>query len=207
MDKRPWLLERRPFLGIAAMAPPVAAFGMAEVPPVVETNAGRVRGAWAQGVANFKGVRYGAQSPQRAIGLAEAAILRGLTTDCPLSEDCLFLNVWPSSPSHGAARPVMFWLHGGGFVAGSSASTVYDGTRLAARREVVVITINHRLGLFGHYRAVRPPSFICWRGRRPPTVPGGRPRTRSTWRSCSTTYWHRRNSSDPPRRLSAWPTP
>ena len=64
-------------------------------------------------------------------------------------EDCLFLNVWtPATDS--AARPVMVWLHGGGFGAGSGGAAMYDGAALARRGDVVVVTVNHRLNVFGY---------------------------------------------------------
>ena len=65
------------------------------------------------------------------------------------SEDCLFLNVW--TPSINASRkwPVMVWLHGGGFAYGSGAWPAYDGGNLA-RKDVIVITLNHRLNAFGY---------------------------------------------------------
>ncbi|HEY8698214.1 MAG TPA: carboxylesterase/lipase family protein [Rhizomicrobium sp.] len=64
-------------------------------------------------------------------------------------EDCLFLNVWTPSVS-GGKRPVMVWLHGGGFAYGSGAWPAYDGTNLAKRGDVVVVTLNHRLNAFGY---------------------------------------------------------
>ena len=65
------------------------------------------------------------------------------------SEDCLVLNVWaPATDS--AKRPVMVWLHGGGFSAGSGSSAWYDGVRLAQKQDVVLVTINHRLNVFGY---------------------------------------------------------
>jgi para-nitrobenzyl esterase len=64
-------------------------------------------------------------------------------------EDCLFLNVWTPSTS-GGKRPVMVWLHGGGFAYGSGAWPAYDGTNLAKRGDVVVVTLNHRLNAFGY---------------------------------------------------------
>jgi para-nitrobenzyl esterase len=66
-----------------------------------------------------------------------------------LSENCLVLNVWTSA-ADSAKRPVMVWLHGGGFAVGSGSAPAYDGTRLAARGDVVVVTINHRLNVFGY---------------------------------------------------------
>lgn len=145
---------------------------------VVDTGSGRLRGRRTGRVASFKGVRYGEETstrrfraaqparrwagirdaldyanhaPQLSIGLGEASILAGLSIERPQSEDCLFLNLWASSPTTRAQLPVMVWLHGGGFVAGSGASHLYDGTRLADRENVVVVTLNHRLGIFGHW--------------------------------------------------------
>src|SRR5690606_14693249 len=66
----------------------------------------------------------------------------------PESEDCLFLNVWTSSIARDRPRPVMVWLHGG-FFSSSSGSTV-DGSALAARGDVVVVSLNHRLNAFGY---------------------------------------------------------
>jgi para-nitrobenzyl esterase len=65
------------------------------------------------------------------------------------SEDCLFLNVWTQGLDD-KKRPVMVWMHGGGFAYGSGAWPSYDGTNLAKRGDVVVVTINHRLNAFGY---------------------------------------------------------
>jgi para-nitrobenzyl esterase len=64
------------------------------------------------------------------------------------SEGCLYLNVWTGAHSAGEKRPVLVWLHGGGFSGGSGAVAVYDGAELA-RRGLVVVTINYRLGALG----------------------------------------------------------
>jgi len=64
-------------------------------------------------------------------------------------EDCLVLNIWTRG-TDSAKRPVMVWLHGGGFAVGSGSGAAYDGTRLAQRGDVVVVTINHRLNVFGY---------------------------------------------------------
>jgi para-nitrobenzyl esterase len=66
-----------------------------------------------------------------------------------ISEDCLVLNVWTPS-LHRGKRPVMVWLHGGGFTGGSDGAPTYDGTNLARRRDVVVVGLNHRLNVFGY---------------------------------------------------------
>ncbi|HEU5443124.1 MAG TPA: carboxylesterase family protein [Steroidobacteraceae bacterium] len=66
------------------------------------------------------------------------------------SEDCLYLNVWTSAPDLHHRLPVLVWVPGGGFVAGSGSAAVYDGARLAAHG-IVVVTINYRVGLFGFF--------------------------------------------------------
>jgi len=66
------------------------------------------------------------------------------------SEDCLILNVWTPAVEDGGDRPVMVWLHGGAFIAGSGASPWYEGTNLARKGDVVVVTLNHRLGALGY---------------------------------------------------------
>lgn len=66
------------------------------------------------------------------------------------SEDCLVLNVWTRGPGDGGRRPVMFWCHGGGFASSSGSPLMYGGERLAQRGDVVVVTVNHRLGALGY---------------------------------------------------------
>ncbi|HET7842322.1 MAG TPA: carboxylesterase family protein, partial [Terriglobia bacterium] len=69
----------------------------------------------------------------------------------PMGEDCLVLNVWtPSVGRGGGKRPVMVWLHGGGYTSGSGGFICYDGTQLARKHDVVAITVNHRLTVFGY---------------------------------------------------------
>ncbi|GHV21518.1 carboxylic ester hydrolase [Clostridia bacterium] len=66
----------------------------------------------------------------------------------PISEDCLYLNVWTSAEKSDAKLPVIVWIHGGGFTGGSGTVPLYDGEAMA-RKGVVFVTINYRLGLFG----------------------------------------------------------
>lgn len=66
----------------------------------------------------------------------------------PRSEDCLYLNVWTAAPDAEAKRPVMVWIHGGSYLFGAGSQPIYDGEALA-RRGVVLVTINYRLGPFG----------------------------------------------------------
>ena len=74
----------------------------------------------------------------------------GPLPDLPLSEDCLSLNVWTPAVNDNGRRPVLFWLHGRGFAEGAGSEAWYSGAALAKRGDVVVVTINHRLNIFGY---------------------------------------------------------
>src|SRR5690606_20923582 len=66
-----------------------------------------------------------------------------------MSEDCLFLSVYqPATASH-SKWPVMVWIHGGGYLVGTIFSSIYDARQLVARGDLIVVTINYRLGPFG----------------------------------------------------------
>ena len=88
--------------------------------------------------------RFGAQCMQNRQGWDSFA------SPQPISEDCLTLNVWTPSAGAKPALPVMVWIHGGGLVSGSGSSAVFDGASLA-RRGVVIVTFNYRLGRFGFF--------------------------------------------------------
>jgi len=111
------------------------------------------------------GMNFGPPAIQMAIGTAgeepKTDLAKSLQTVYPTlaevkigSEDCLFLNVWTpfGKDGHGdnGKRPVMVWLHGGGFAYGSGAWPSYDGGNLAKKGDVVVVTLNHRLNAFGY---------------------------------------------------------
>lgn len=96
---------------------------------------------------------YAGRAPQtglRAAQRPELETFSGTPDPSPDSEDCLTLHVWTPGVSGGAKRPVMVWLHGGAFSTGSANSDRLRGSRLAKRGDVVVVTVNHRLNIFGH---------------------------------------------------------
>jgi para-nitrobenzyl esterase len=143
--------------------------------PIAQTQYGEVRGSAEDEMLAFKGIRYGADTAtrrfQRALppatwqGVKDAqsygescpqmkmgslGLFSTPQVEPPQSEDCLFLNVWTPSLDDGKKRPVMVWFHGGGYVTGSGSSSIYDGTRLAKRGDIVVVTVNHRLNALGY---------------------------------------------------------
>ena len=74
----------------------------------------------------------------------------GLRTTSPMSEDSLTLNIWRSTRPSSEPRPILVYIHGGGFQGGSSAVPLYDGGNLAAHGDAIIVTINYRLGVFGY---------------------------------------------------------
>ncbi len=140
--------------------------------PVVETTYGPVRGTDDGRVRAWKGIRYAAppvgdlrfrapEPPERWTEVAAAATfgpacpqppLPNIPLDlgAPQNEDCLTVNIWASSDIEpGDAKPVMVWLHGGAYILGSSSQPLYDGRRLAGSGDVVIVSINYRLGALG----------------------------------------------------------
>ena len=102
---------------------------------------------------------YGAPAMQMASGATASPVTdfgmqmsQVFTTPSELkiqNEDCLFLNVWTPATDAGK-RPVMFWIHGGGFAYGSGGQPIYCGEDLARDHDVVVVSVNHRLNIFGY---------------------------------------------------------
>ena len=152
---------------------------------IVQTETGRVHGSSENGLSVYRGIPYAAppvgdlrfrvarphagwddvldcesfrpiapQIPNEAL----EAVVGGAPQD--QSEDCLFLNVWTPGTDE-AVRPVMVWIHGGAFTLGSGSDGLYDGAMLASRGDVVVVTINYRLGALGflHLPALEESNF------------------------------------------------
>jgi len=145
---------------------------------LVKTTAGVVRGVQENGIAVFRGVPYAASpagdlrfSPPQPPPAWDG--VRGATRDGPIapqgrsrlahimgdferpqSEDCLTLTIWTPAPD-AAKRPVLVWIHGGAFSSGAGSLPWYSGERFAANGDMVVVSINYRLGVLG---------FLCLPG-------------------------------------------
>lgn len=144
--------------------------------PMVKTKYGKIRGLTDGSVHIFKGVPYGAPTsgegrfmppkppaPWSDVRDATALGHRAPQTDATgfmeeevvaldrtqQGEDCLVLNIWTPGLGDKKNRPVMVWCHGGGFTGGSGGNIRYDGTNLAKKHDVVLVTLNHRLNAFG----------------------------------------------------------
>jgi para-nitrobenzyl esterase len=137
---------------------------------VVETTAGKVRGAERGGIATWRGIPFGHaprfQAPRpptpwsderdatrfAAVAIQSrdprAAAMSGITDKIVTSEDCLVVNVYAPA-SDGKPRPVVVWIHGGAFIMGSGSQPLYNGTSFALHHDVVVVTLNYRLGVLG----------------------------------------------------------
>jgi para-nitrobenzyl esterase len=145
----------------------------------VQTQYGRLRGRDEDGIKVFRGVHYGASTagknrfmppvaPKPWTGVRDALEFGqvapqvvGNNTEYgqligwdnhpgTMGEDCLVLNVWTPGIADGRKRAVMFSIHGGGFTSGSGSTPGYNGKKLARTGDVVVVTVNHRLGALGY---------------------------------------------------------
>ncbi|HVY72302.1 MAG TPA: carboxylesterase family protein [Verrucomicrobiae bacterium] len=147
---------------------------------VVATKSGKVSGAkTADGaITSFKGIPFAAppvgelrwKAPQPVAGWSDvrACIAFGpspmqgnpapfsmwskefLIPDQPISEDCLYLNVWTGAKAAGEKRPVLVWIYGGGFSSGGSGVPIYDGEAMA-RKGIIFVSPNYRVGAFGFF--------------------------------------------------------
>jgi para-nitrobenzyl esterase len=142
---------------------------------IVKTDVGEIEGYEKRGLYVFKGIPFAAPPVGKRRWLPPAAVepwsdVRPAKSPAaiapqniapsifvaadqtperePQSEDCLYLNVWTPGLDD-ARRPVLFWIHGGGFTGGSGSSVMYKGSRLSVRGNVVVVTTNYRLGALG----------------------------------------------------------
>lgn len=143
---------------------------------VVSTNSGKVRGYLHNGIYTYKGIPYAQakrfQAPQKpkawegirsSLTYGPVSPLMTPTTSVQdesefvfhhdwgyTNEDCLRVNVWSPGINDGKKRPVMFWIHGGGYTAGSSQELPsYDGEAIAKKGDVVLVSVNHRLNILG----------------------------------------------------------
>ncbi|HTC61349.1 MAG TPA: carboxylesterase/lipase family protein [Candidatus Saccharimonadales bacterium] len=144
--------------------------------PIVETVSGKVRGIVLGGTHIFRGIPYGASTagsnrfmpprkPEPWTGVREAyqngstapqlsgppqPLILNHKEPAVQGEDCLVMNIFTPSLKDTRKRPVMVWLHGGGFASGAGSAHSFDGTNLAASQDVVVVSVNHRLNIFGY---------------------------------------------------------
>ncbi len=160
-------LTRRTFAATAAglALTPVSIAAPPAKDPQVAITSGRIRGRARGEVAEFLGIPYGAdtrttrfmapKAPVNWTGVRDAlaygaASPQGSDAAPAKSEDCLVLNIWTPTLDKSAKKPVLVYIHGGAFSTGSGSSPVTDGAELARRGDVVVLTLNHRLNLFGY---------------------------------------------------------
>jgi para-nitrobenzyl esterase len=144
--------------------------------PIIATKTGKIRGNRRQGLYIFKGIPYatpptrerrwlspepvkpwkGVRQAKEYGSIAPQNPTMGGVLDVfhkkePEDEDCLFLNIWTPGLDE-TSRPVMVWIHGGAFNIGSGSQPTYYGSNLAARGNVVVVSLNYRLGELGFLR-------------------------------------------------------
>lgn len=148
---------------VAVVATAWVLLGSSAQAQIRPTESGPVQGFTVGEIAEFRGVPYAAppvgywrwrapRKPPAWTGVRDASAYgpacEQQLASYPISEDCLSLNIFAPLPAKAASkRPVMIWIHGGGFISGSGRD--FDARALAARGDVVVVTINYRLGYFG----------------------------------------------------------
>ena len=160
------------FAAVISLAACSTAPGQDAAGPTAKVATGVVQGAAGDGVSVYRGIPYAAapvgdlrwRAPQPAVAWSGVRAARDVGAACPQphvsdepwarvgpqSEDCLFLNIWQPTKGARTKLPVMVFIHGGSFRAGSGGVPLYDGTALA-RRGAVIVTINYRLGRLGFF--------------------------------------------------------
>lgn len=134
------------FLGLPYAAPPVAELRFRPPQPAEPWDG--ILDATTRGAPCMQ--MYSASGPRTTDFTRQIQTIYSTAGDAKIdNEDCLFLNVWTPGTDD-AKRPVMVWFHGGGYAYGSGGWPVYDGRNLAEKGDVVVITVNHRLNVFGY---------------------------------------------------------
>lgn len=144
--------------------------------PIVRTSVGAVEGTLENKIRVFKGIPYAVppvgemrwKAPVQHPGWKETRMCTSFSASAmqsppvpfmmwseefiappqPLSEDCLYLNIWAPAQKGGEQYPVLVWIHGGGFTGGAASCAVYDGAEMA-KRGIIFVSINYRLGIFG----------------------------------------------------------
>ena len=148
--------------GLASAMPTAAA--RSQPSPIARLRSGRIAGQTEHGVHVFRGIAYGGDTAPRRFRQATLETpWRGVRdaveygpsapqggSEGPGSEDCLYLNVWTPALRDGGKRPVLVYIHGGAYNTGSGSDALYDGGNLCRRGDVVVVSVNHRLNLFGY---------------------------------------------------------
>lgn len=158
---------------VPPIAPAVTAGIQPQSEPTVKTQAGKVQGLKENNVFAFKGIPYASppvgplrwREPQRASAWQGVRKADAYGSACiqqpglslknggdpgPLSEDCLYLNVWTPKTDPSAGLPVMVWIHGGAYIFGAGGLAVYNGAPLA-NKGAVVVNLNYRLGQLGFF--------------------------------------------------------
>ncbi|AJP73214.1 carboxylesterase/lipase family protein [Sphingomonas hengshuiensis] len=163
-------IDRRTLIGAGA-ALLVAGGARAATAETVRAPDGDYAGDSDGAIRRFRGIRYARaerfRAPVPVSAPGERMEARGFGPVAPQkgkyapqSEDCLFLNVWTPGADARARRPVMLYIHGGAYSNGSVTDPLNDGATLAAREDVVVVTVNHRLNALGYlYLARLDPRF------------------------------------------------
>ncbi|MGA2184011.1 MAG: carboxylesterase family protein [Bryobacteraceae bacterium] len=165
-------MTNNPFISLAFVTITLAAGSALAASGQVKTDTGKLKGITTGGVTSFKGIPYAAppvgdlrwRPPQAVTPWAGVRQASEYGADCmqlpfpgdaaPLgvkpAEDCLYVNVWVPAAKPAKKLPVMMWIYGGGYVNGGSSPAVYDGSQFA-RRGVVFVSFNYRVGRFGFF--------------------------------------------------------